>query len=149
MCMYGRFITSLHFDIYCRNVLHSLFMVSHYCFTFTLVSVSPHSIYIPDWIFIFHSLQPIFFNGLHNNGQHFLADQKKHLYGQKLDSQFVEWPHASICHAQWTASPSCACFLTRLKGCFWHLAILPVTPSRSAHARQEEKAGDLAIAALP
>lgn len=34
--------------------------------------------------------------------------------------------------AQWAASSSCACFLTRLKGrfcCFWHLAILQVTPT--------------------
>ncbi len=33
----------------------------------------------------------------------------------------------SLCHARWAASPSCACFLTRLKGCFWHLAILLAT----------------------
>lgn len=49
-------------------------------------------------------------------------------------------------HTRWAASPSCACFLTHLKGCVWHRAILPVTSPRSAHTRQE-KAGDLATVA--
>lgn len=47
---------------------------------------------------------------------------------RSLGGLSVSWPPSSLCHARWAASPSCACFLTRLKGCFWHPAVLPATP---------------------
>lgn len=61
---------------------------------------------------------------------------------------------SSPCYASWAASPGWAGFLTHLKGCFWHLAMLPIspTPEGSRHAgekKQKKKAGDLAIGALP
>lgn len=60
----------------------------------------------------------------------------KNLFKRKTDyftsrnAVWLSYVHRAAClgHARWAASPSCACFLTHLKGCFWHLATLPVTP---------------------
>lgn len=63
---------------------------------------------------------------------------------------------SSPCHASWAAAfPGWAGFLTHLKGCFWHLAMLPIspTPQGSCHAEEKKqkkkKTSDLAIGALP
>lgn len=52
-------------------------------------------------------------------------------------------------HARWAAFSSCACFLTRLKACFWHPATLPVIPPAACVPCRRKEAGDLAIATLP
>ncbi len=76
---------------------------------------------------------------IHNKFQSFL--NKKHSWNKKslmyitlrcwficiLGSLSVKSAPPALCHARWAASPSCACFLTRLKGCFWHLASINCT----------------------
>lgn len=42
-------------------------------------------------------------------------------------------------HAPWAAFSSCACFLTRLKACFWHHATLPVIPPAACVLRRRGK----------
>lgn len=48
---------------------------------------------------------------------------------------------SSPCYASWAASPGWAGFLTHLKGCFWHLAMLPIspTPQGSRHAGEKKQ----------
>lgn len=53
------------------------------------------------------------------------------------------------CHARWAAFSRCACFLTRLKACFWHPATVPVIPPAACVPCRRKEAGDLAIATLP
>lgn len=58
------------------------------------------------------------------------------------------------CFASWAASPGWAGFLTHLKGCFWHLAMMPMAPTphgsrRAGEKKTKKKAGDLAIGVLP
>lgn len=43
------------------------------------------------------------------------------------------------CFTSWAASPGWAGFLTHLKGCFWHLAMLPISPTPPGSHRAGEK----------